>query len=152
MLNQCPDLSNSKNICGGNSVDLLTFYLQVNYKGQIDQCHQNNVSRLCHPILPSSCYLCMYVQGFLRGKHTYQPFRFNQNSLDFGASKPQKIGTFQFSEEKKNISLGNKVGIFDIFVVRAITCWYALFTCDVPSYGLVLTLLNPIVLCNTCSA
>ena len=34
---------------------------------------------------------------------------------------------------KKIISLGNKVDIFNIFVVRAVTCWYALFTCDAAS-------------------
>ena len=45
----------------------------------------------------------------------------------------KKLGHFDFLGKKNKLSLGNKVGIFDIFVVRAVTCWYALFTRDVAS-------------------
>ena len=39
------------------------------------------------------------------------------------ASKPQKIGTFRLSEEEiRNIFLGNKVCIFDVFVVNMLVC------------------------------
>ena len=56
------------------------------------------------------------------------------------------MGTFRFSEEKKHFLYETKEAYLeDIFVVIAISCWYALFT-------FFLTLLNPIVLCNACSA
>ena len=47
----------------------------------------------------------------------------------------KKLGHSDFLRGKTTFCLGNKLGIFDVFVVRAMTAGtvYALFTCDVPS-------------------